>query len=74
MNGCTLALLALIPMITGPLPEAEKSITAGLCSGGTITIPLGNRDQEPERDCVQKACHAGNCRKQFDLAQRRARS
>ena len=74
MNCAGLAMLALVPMITGPLPEPENAITAELCGGGTLTIPLGNRDQEPGRDCHQKACHAANCRKQFDLAQRRARA
>lgn len=74
MNSAALALIALMPMMTGPLPEADKTITAELCNGGTITIPLGDRDEAPERDCAQKACHAANCRKQFDLAQRRSRA
>jgi hypothetical protein len=71
MNTPILALIALVPVMIGPLPEAERSITAQLCSGGSVTIPLGNRDDAPSGDCLQKACHAGNCRKQFDLAQRR---
>lgn len=70
MNTSSLAIFAVLPMITGPLPEEEKSLVAALCGGGTITIPLGNNDQ-PKRDCHPKACHAANCRKQFDLEQRR---
>lgn len=62
MNSSLLALLALAPMITGPLPQAERSFTATMCGGGSITIPLGNRDDQPERDCHPKGCHAGTCR------------
>jgi hypothetical protein len=62
MTSSIAALLALIPMMTGPLPEAERTITAAMCGGGTITIPLGNRDDQPKPDCAQKACHAGSCR------------
>lgn len=62
MNLSALAFIALVPMITGPLPEAEKTITATMCGGGTIEIPLGQRDQELPKDCHQKGCHAGNCR------------
>ncbi|MEM7666269.1 MAG: hypothetical protein AAF250_10480 [Pseudomonadota bacterium] len=73
MNTPALAILAVLPMITGPLPAEEKSLVATLCGGGTITIPLGDND-EPKRDCHPKACHAANCRKQFDLEQRRAQA
>jgi len=63
MNGELAALVALLPMITGPLPAGDESITARLCGGGSITIPL-ERDGEPPRpDHCSKACHAGNCRK-----------
>lgn len=57
-----LALLALIPLAIGPLPQEERSIAAALCNGGTITIPLGDKEPAPRRNCDQKACHAGSCR------------
>lgn len=65
-----LALLALVPVALGPLPQdGERSIVARLCAGGEITIPL--RDNAPvlPETCPFKACHAGGCRKKFDLAQ-----
>ncbi len=61
-----LALAALLPVLIGPLPsqaDTGPTITAQLCNGGTITIPLG--DGEPpvgDGACYPKACHAGNCR------------
>ena len=57
-----IALLALVPMITGPLPSNEKTLTMTLCDGGSITISLGDEDEKPDRDCHQTACHAGTCR------------
>ncbi|WP_298471369.1 hypothetical protein [uncultured Erythrobacter sp.] len=71
MNGSALAILAIVPLVTGPLPsEAEDTLTMTLCDGGSITISLGDEDEMPASDCHQKACHAGNCRKQFDPKQR----
>jgi len=63
MNLAPIAMLALLPMISGPLPEDQRTLTLGLCSGGEITIPLSD-DEEPgsKRDCHQQGCHAGNCR------------
>ncbi|MDJ0642448.1 MAG: hypothetical protein QNJ15_06505 [Erythrobacter sp.] len=56
-------LLALVPMIAGPLPtEDERTLTMTLCDGGSITFPLGDEDERPARDCHQKACHAASCR------------
>ena len=57
-----LAAIALVPIAIGPLPQAERTLTVGLCLGGSITIPLGNGDEEPKRDCHQIGCHAGSCR------------
>jgi hypothetical protein len=58
-----LALAALIPAMIGPLPtEGGAAITARLCNGGTITIPLGDDAPAPEGDCHPKGCHAGTCR------------
>lgn len=62
MSPTPLALIALIPMITGPLPEDERTLTLGLCNGGEITIPLGDNAPADKRDCHQQACHAGTCR------------
>lgn len=65
MNSLAFALGALIPVLIGPLPAdhaAAGSITAQLCNGGTITIPLGKGAPAQERDCHPKACHAGTCR------------
>lgn len=60
------ALAALVPVMVGPLPTsgAPAVLTARLCNGGTITIPLGPRKLPAgERDCHPKGCHAGMCRK-----------
>ncbi|NCP13709.1 MAG: hypothetical protein GW858_06035 [Sphingomonadales bacterium] len=57
-----LALAALLPVIVGPLPAEQRSITAALCNGGTITIPLGNSAPAQDGPCHPKACHAGTCR------------
>lgn len=58
-----LPLLALIPAMIGPLPLAADTITARLCGGGTINIPVKrDRDDAPAHAC-SKACHAGACRK-----------
>jgi hypothetical protein len=67
-NALTLALFALLPLAIGPLPAAQDSITAAICGGGTIEIPI-ERDQQPQPPCAAKGCHAGSCRKKFDLAQ-----
>ena len=62
-----LLLLGLAPMMLGPLSSGGDSITAQLCSGGVIRIPVDGDepDQVPEQPCF-KACHAGNCRKRSD--------
>ena len=57
-----IALAALLPVALGPLPQEERVLTARLCNGGTITIPLDDRDDAPGRDCHPDACHAGTCR------------
>lgn len=57
-----LAMLALVPIAIGPLPQGERVLLARLCNGGTIAIPLGDGDREPQRDCHPKGCHAGACR------------
>jgi hypothetical protein len=62
-----LALAALVPVMLGPAPAEHTAITATLCNGGTITIPLG--DEGPADDsgnCHPKGCHAGNCREKSE--------
>jgi hypothetical protein len=68
MNALAFATLALVPMMAGPLPQSQSAptLTAALCNGGSITIPLGERDDTPPRDCRQQGCHAGHCRKRID--------
>lgn len=62
------AMAALIPLAFGPLPQPSESITLSLCSGRTVTIPIdGEEDQAPP--CSAKGCHAGSCRKRFDMGQ-----
>jgi len=66
-----LAALALVAASL-PAPPAQAdgpAITARLCTGGTITIPLGDEPAPLPEPCPLKACHAGSCRKQFDRSQ-----
>ena len=71
MKSLTFGIAAMIPVLTGPLPAPENALTVALCNGGSIEIPLGDRDGDAPAPCEAKGCHAGNCRKQFDPAQRR---
>ena len=69
MNGASLALLALVPLIAGTNPHSGESdgITVALCNGGEITIDLGREGKEEPRDCHQKGCHAGACREKHKV-------
>ena len=58
-----LALAALLPVMSGPLPAEARKLTARLCNGGTIMIPLGDGGPPEDAPCHPKACHAGACRK-----------
>ena len=69
MNPVLLGLIAMVPMMVGPPPAQEKSIVAALCNGGTINIPLNDSGKDQPASCAMKGCHAGNCRKKFDLTQ-----
>ena len=61
------ALAALIPVLVGPLPAQSTAITAKLCNGGTITIPVGDGEAPAdEGNCHPKGCHAGTCREKND--------
>ena len=66
MTGDLLALLALVPIMAGPLPAEDDSVTAQLCGGGTISIPIKRDGNAPKPDPCSKACHAGTCRKRSD--------
>lgn len=64
------ALAALAPMMIGPLPASADTITAQLCNGGSLVIPIKRYgDEEPGRDCRFQACHAGTYRKRALLTQ-----
>ncbi|WP_369025718.1 hypothetical protein [Qipengyuania sp. RANM35] len=69
MNAVVLGLASLLPMMVGPLPPAQRSITAALCIGGQIEIPVKQQKPEPAPPCAEKACHAGCNRRKFDLSQ-----
>lgn len=64
------AILGLVPLMLGthPMPTAA-GLTARLCGGGTIEIPLGKGQTPPPASCDLKGCHAGCQRKRFDRAQ-----
>lgn len=68
MNIASVGLIALIPMIIGPLPQEPNALTVSLCGGGEITISLGDESPEDKRDCHQQACHAGTCREKTKRA------
>jgi hypothetical protein len=61
-SALPLALAALVPVMIGPLPAPASAITAMLCNGGTLTIPVGDDTPSQDRDCHPKGCHAGTCR------------
>jgi hypothetical protein len=66
MSALPLALAALIPVMIGPLPAQSTAITAKLCNGGTITIPLGGDAPAEDEPCHPKGCHAGSCREKSE--------
>jgi hypothetical protein len=61
LNPAAFAIAALMPVLIGPLPAQSAAITAKLCGGGEISIPLGNGGKD-KPDCHPKGCHAGTCR------------
>ncbi len=69
-----IALAALIPAMAGPLPSTSKPITLelALCSGGSVTVPIGGNAPpgEGSSPCCAKGCHSGDQRKKrFDRKQ-----
>ena len=72
MNGLAIGVAALLPAILGPLPEAERTIVASLCSpSGTqqVTIRVPQKRAPLIPPCHAKACHGSSRRWKFDLAQ-----
>ncbi|MFN9632922.1 MAG: hypothetical protein ACK554_05465 [Erythrobacteraceae bacterium] len=66
MSALPVALAALLPVMIGPLPAQSTAITAKLCGGGTITIPLGDDTPAQDNPCHPKGCHAGTCREKSE--------
>lgn len=73
MNIAGIAVLALVPMMTGELPQDSRTITATICNGAnqlvTIEIPLQRDGGTLPPPCHAKGCHAGPCRRKFDTSQ-----
>lgn len=66
MNPALLGLIALVPMMVGIPPAQDGSITAAMCNGGSISIPLRNSgNRELPDQCPMKCCHGGTCRKKL---------
>ncbi len=66
MKPALIGMVAWVPMMIGTPSPQEKSISASLCNGGSIAIPLreeGNRDLPDQ--CPMKGCHSGACRKKL---------
>lgn len=74
--GEVLALVALVPAMTGPVGSTEGGSAAGsafvaLCGGGTMVIPF---DGQPMRGpatapCCAKGCQSRDRRRAFDRKQ-----
>ena len=71
MNSALLGVIALVPAMLGPLPQAggDTSLTLRLCNGGAITIPVPQKDREEPAPCHAKVRHAECSRKRFDPSQ-----
>ena len=69
MTGTIFALLSILPLCLGTLPERKPEIEARLCGGGIISIPIPQRDAPPATSCDIKGCHAACNRKRIDSSQ-----
>lgn len=71
MNVALFALVALVPVMMGKVQpdDGAAGMTARLCGGGTVTIPLPRREPYAPAPCHAKGCHAGCNRKRIDPAQ-----
>ncbi|MXP47145.1 hypothetical protein GRI43_07050 [Altererythrobacter luteolus] len=67
MNFSLAAIGVLLPVMIGPLPadDGMQVLQVQLCSGGAISIPIGEQETPPGQPCPAKACHAGACRKKI---------
>ncbi|ANY19625.1 hypothetical protein A6F68_01106 [Tsuneonella dongtanensis] len=64
MRLAILALASLVPAMFGTPPDPKPAtLVSGLCSGGSLEIPLPARDPLETPPCAQKGCHAGCSRK-----------
>lgn len=64
--------MALLPAMAGQLPGLlrDGTVIVALCSGGTVTIPLGEGNlPRGDAPCCAKGCHGGEKRKRFDPRQ-----
>lgn len=66
MSAGWTALAALVPLMVGPLPIEGRILVASLCDGGSIALPLGDREPERGPQTAAKGCHAGCLRKRGD--------
>lgn len=69
MSAGWIALMALVPLMVGPLPGEERTLVASLCNGGTLWLPLGKGEPEPVEQAAAKGCHAGCLRKRGERSQ-----
>lgn len=67
-----LALVALVPAMTGPVAAVEwrREAALALCGGGAVSIPLGGMPGPAEGNapCCAKGCRSGQSRKRSDRA------
>lgn len=69
MTGTTFALLSILPLCLGTLPDRALDIEARLCGGGSVSIPIPQREAPPAPSCDIKGCHAACNRKRIDPSQ-----
>lgn len=71
MNVALFALVALIPVMMGKVQpdQGAAGMTARLCGGRTVIVPLPHREPDAPAPCHAKGCHAGGSRKRIDPAQ-----
>jgi len=67
----SLAILVLVPAMTGPIPAASASaLDVALCGGGSLSIPLNTpAPGNGSSPCCAKGCHGSSSRKRLDRAQ-----
>lgn len=63
-----LVLLALLPAMVGPLPQAGAKLKMPLCNGGTMELPLP-APAPGTQPCCAKGCRSSDRRSRIDRAQ-----